>query len=135
MGKLLKQMSRIDRAFYKIDREKIWKKQNKKCYYCKNHLSKSELTMDHVIPLEKTRYHSTANCVVSCSNCNGKKSNKVSYIPEEKKEWEILLENGLQKLELMTRKIEYRFSNDSKGSFNKWQKYWEKRGKWDNPRI
>lgn len=126
----MRYITEIDRIFYKLDREHLWMQQNNKCFYCKKVLLKSEITFDHVIPLSKVKnIHSVENCVVACSNCNNCKKDATTYTPES---WEIQLIDGLDKLEQRTRKATYTISvysgmEDSKGSFNKWNKFWEKR--------
>lgn len=123
-----------DRMFYQLDREKMWLEQGKKCYHCKRIMSRDELTFDHMIPLSKLRrLHSVANCVVACERCNGDKADKDNYVPED---WELQLEAGLKRLETTTRKGIYRIAmyvgmEESKGSFSKWERYWEKRGRFD----
>lgn len=122
-------MGRLARAFYVLDREKLLKEQGNKCFYCKKNLTKKTATMDHVIPKSKTKYHSTANCVVACQQCNQKKAAKeIKKIPVEKWEWTLI--KGLNDLDEMVRKIEWKFDDDSKGSYAKWKKYWTKRNRW-----
>jgi hypothetical protein len=86
--------------------------------------------MDHVIPRKQTRYHSTSNCVVSCARCNQRKG----HAPKadlKLEEYEIVLANGLQRLQELTKQAEYALSFDTKGGYRKWRKYWDKRGRWD----
>jgi hypothetical protein len=127
-----KYITEADRVFFKLDREEIWKKQNKRCHYCSRVLKKEDITLDHVIPLSKVkRLHYVKNCVVSCSNCNSRKNDNLTLVLEL---WEIELQKGLQKLEKRTRQAEYRIirysgCEDHKGSFSKWERYWEKQGR------
>ena len=130
MGK--RKMSAVDRAFYKIDRERLWKEQEGKCHYCKKSIKREEATMDHVIPIKNTKYHSTANCVVSCGPCNQKKGSQ-EKIPLEW--WEVFIQEGLKRLDRRVRLAEYRIglyvgTEESKGSFNQWERYHMKRGRW-----
>jgi 5-methylcytosine-specific restriction endonuclease McrA len=127
-------ISKTDKMFYKLDREIIWQNQKEKCYYCSKKLKRNEITLDHVVPLSKLKYrHAPSNCVVACFSCNQKKSNRTDYRPQ-KEQWEILLQDGLERLEKQTRKSVYRIvrysgCEDHKGSFAKWEKYWEKKGR------
>jgi len=118
----------LQRAFYKIDRDKLLKAQGNKCFYCKTPLTRKTATMDHVVPKSKTKYHSTENCVVACANCNSKKSNKATYEPTD---IEKLLAEGLARLDERTKQAEFALSFDQKGGYRKWKRYWEKRGRWD----
>lgn len=123
--------------FIKIDRENIWKDQNKKCFYCSKTLSKAEITLDHVVPLKKTNnLHSIKNCVVACFSCNQQKGCNDNFEPvgESHEAWQMQLQNGLDRLDLLTKKamysiITYSGCEDRKGSFNKWKSFWEKRNR------
>jgi 5-methylcytosine-specific restriction protein A len=46
---------------------------NASCYYCQKPLTKSEATMDHVVPIRSGGTSSKGNVVVSCKDCNNKK--------------------------------------------------------------
>jgi CRISPR/Cas system Type II protein with McrA/HNH and RuvC-like nuclease domain len=121
---------RLEHAFYKLDREKLLVKQNNKCFYCKTPLTKKTATMDHVVARKFVKHHSTANCVVSCFRCNQRKGHK----PKEDlklEEWEILLAEGLLRLQELTKQAEFSLSFDTKGGYRKWRKYWNKRGRWN----
>jgi 5-methylcytosine-specific restriction protein A len=43
------------------------------CHYCGNKFKRTELTMDHVVPLARGGTSSKGNIVPSCRNCNQKK--------------------------------------------------------------
>ncbi len=43
------------------------------CYYCEGQFPKSELTMDHKIPVARGGRSTKGNLVVSCKGCNTKK--------------------------------------------------------------
>jgi CRISPR/Cas system Type II protein with McrA/HNH and RuvC-like nuclease domain len=128
-------INNVDKMFLNIDRENIWKNQNKKCFYCSKTLSKSEITLDHVVPLKKTnRLHSIQNCVVACLSCNQHKGCDENFEPvvETPEAWEIQLQNGLDRLDHLTKKsmysiVRYSGCEDHKGSFSKWLSFWEKR--------
>jgi 5-methylcytosine-specific restriction endonuclease McrA len=124
---------KLAKAFYRLDREKILRDQNNKCFYCKTLLTKKTATLDHVIPVKDTkqpRWVSTNGCVVACERCNSRKG----HAPKEDlvlKDWEIFLAEGLSRIEERTRQAEYALSFDAKGGYRKWTKYWEKRGRWN----
>jgi 5-methylcytosine-specific restriction protein A len=44
-----------------------------KCHYCGEKFEKSELTMDHMIPIVRGGKSSKSNVVVSCKPCNNAK--------------------------------------------------------------
>lgn len=117
----------LERAFYKVDRERLLSEQNNKCYYCKKPLTRSTATLDHVIPISKVKQHSIRNCVVACFTCNNNKDNKKVYKPSD---IEIMLYEGIERLEERTKQAEFALSFSTKGGYNKWKKYWNKRGRW-----
>ena len=43
------------------------------CYYCGQKFDKSELTMDHVVPIVRGGRSTKSNVVVACKGCNSKK--------------------------------------------------------------
>jgi len=61
----------------KINRNRVFKRDNHQCVYCG---SKRSLTIDHVVPKSKGGNNSWANLVTCCSPCNRKKGDKT---PEE----------------------------------------------------
>jgi CRISPR/Cas system Type II protein with McrA/HNH and RuvC-like nuclease domain len=139
-GRKLKRMSRIDGMFYQVDREKIWKSQNHKCKYCGEKIARNKATMDHVIPISKTRYHSVVNCVVACFECNQKKDSNVNWkhIPNDNvplEIWEQMIADFSTVLDERLKRFEYDLiatnTRSSKGGYNKWKRYWNKQDKWD----
>ena len=58
--------TKLNHAFYKVDRDRIWQEQGEKCFYCSTILKRNEATMDRVIPMSSVGIHSTANTVVAC---------------------------------------------------------------------
>lgn len=50
------------------------------CHYCGKQFKKSQLTMDHIVPLSRGGKSSKGNVVVSCRECN---QNKKYYTPAE----------------------------------------------------
>ena len=48
-----------------------------KCHYCSKSLSKTECTMDHVVPLVRGGKSNKGNVVVACKDCNNDKKDKL----------------------------------------------------------
>jgi len=53
-------------------------RQNNECFWCHKKLKSYE--MDHVIPLSKGGSHSIGNIVMSCSECNRTKSDRLPIV-------------------------------------------------------
>ncbi len=53
-----------------------WKQELGKaiCYHCEQRFPVAALTMDHLIPIVRGGLSTKNNCVVSCKECNSKKS-------------------------------------------------------------
>jgi 5-methylcytosine-specific restriction endonuclease McrA len=45
------------------------------CYYCAIELKKSEVTMDHIVPIIRGGMTTKSNVVIACRPCNQKKAN------------------------------------------------------------
>lgn len=65
--------------YINFSRNNILIRDNYTCQYCGDKLSKSQLTLDHIIP--RSRYHNKnktnwLNIVASCRKCNAVKGNK-----------------------------------------------------------
>ena len=63
--------------------------QNCKCYYCNIDLQKTEVTMDHVVPVSKGGKSTKNNVVPCCKDCNNQKKHLgpvewVMYLEEQK---------------------------------------------------
>ena len=52
-----------------------WRKKLEKgvCYYCNQNVGRSELTMDHLVPLSRGGKSKKGNLVPACKECNNKK--------------------------------------------------------------
>ncbi|NRA44358.1 MAG: HNH endonuclease [Oligoflexales bacterium] len=61
------------------------------CHYCTKALEKSDVTMDHVLPVSRGGTSTKGNVVPSCKDCNNKKKNLTPV------EWLEYLEGHLQK--------------------------------------
>lgn len=58
-------------------RKAIFSRDNLSCQYCMVTLSFNTATIDHVVPKSLGGKTEWENCVTSCFDCNGKKSNKM----------------------------------------------------------
>jgi 5-methylcytosine-specific restriction endonuclease McrA len=58
-----------------IRKKQWWQNELNKgvCYYCGKTFPKSELTMDHIVPIIRGGKSTKGNIVVACKNCNNKK--------------------------------------------------------------
>jgi 5-methylcytosine-specific restriction endonuclease McrA len=61
----------------KINRQRIYKRDNHQCAYCGN---KRNLTIDHIIPKSKGGENTWLNLITCCSSCNRTKGDRT---PEE----------------------------------------------------
>ena len=52
-----------------------WRKKLEKgdCYYCNRNVGRSNLTMDHLVPLSRGGKSKKGNLVPACKECNNKK--------------------------------------------------------------
>ena len=59
-----------------------WKRQlaASLCHYCRHEFRRSELTMDHVVPVVRGGYSKRGNVVPCCKDCNNQKQ---SMLPVE----------------------------------------------------
>lgn len=133
-----RKMSRVDRMFYQLDREKMWREQDERCHYCKEKIGRDEATFDHVVPISEVGYqHSIDNCVVACEDCNQNKANKTDWVYTEPEMGELqkiahdLIEAWKKQVDEDLKRFEFKFTSDTKGGYHKWVRYWTKRGKWD----
>ena len=46
------------------------------CQYCRAHLGRADLTIDHVLPSSRGGETTWENCVLACASCNCKKGNR-----------------------------------------------------------
>ena len=71
-------LSRVTRKWFapRFRKSAIYCRDNWSCQYCGCHLSKSNATIDHVIPRAKGGSTSWKNCVASCKDCNRTKGCK-----------------------------------------------------------
>lgn len=64
---------RFQRKHLRVNRDRIYKRDNFKCVYCG---SKKDLTLDHVIPKSKGGTNEWTNLVTCCTKCNFAKADK-----------------------------------------------------------
>jgi len=63
-------------AHFLFNRKEVVRRDKETCQYCFTKLSRSKVTIDHIIPKSLGGPSSFTNCVVSCQTCNSKKANK-----------------------------------------------------------
>ena len=63
----------------KNEREIIYLKSGKKCFYCGKKLKKDEATIEHIIPLDLGGLNDIKNMVCACEKCNHEKGNSILY--------------------------------------------------------
>ncbi len=66
------------------------------CYYCDRKVGRTQLTMDHVVPLSRGGRSTKGNLVAACKDCNNKKK---YLLPIEWKEYleSLTKESGTEK--------------------------------------
>jgi 5-methylcytosine-specific restriction protein A len=69
-----------------------WKRRIEKgmCHYCNRKVGRTDLTMDHIVPLSRGGKSSKGNIVAACKECNTKKK---SLLPIEWEEYLQALSN------------------------------------------
>lgn len=58
-------------------RTQIYERDKYTCRYCNKHLSKGELSLDHIVPRAKGGKHNIENLVTACPQCQWKKGYKL----------------------------------------------------------
>lgn len=123
-------ISKADKIFYKLERERLWIKQNKRCKYCNRILVQSEITLDHVIPIAYQPYHTYNNTVVACVSCNVNKGCKLNWDADD---FSKRINEMHDRMEMRIRLAEYRLdiNKNTKGmTFKKWNNFQSKKGKY-----
>jgi len=59
-----------------VDREKVYARDNGRCYICLQYVSYAEFQLDHIRPITKDGPHTYDNVAVTCRSCNAKKGNR-----------------------------------------------------------
>lgn len=103
-------------------RTEIWRKQDKKCFYCHEEIEYDAITADHLVPLKIKGFHTDDNIVVACQDCNTKKGHKlvIEFQPELNYPG---LKEAIAAIRERSSRAEWKLSFDPKGSFKKWRKY------------
>lgn len=73
---LLNAFNGFFRREVRFSRRNIFERDKHTCQYCGRRLSKSELTIDHVIPQSKGGQDTWENLALACVSCNVKKANR-----------------------------------------------------------
>lgn len=60
----------------RFSRRNIFERDKHTCQYCRKRLSKSELTIDHVVPQSKGGKDTWENLALACVTCNVQKANR-----------------------------------------------------------
>ena len=60
----------------KFSKRNVLIRDNGRCQYCLQPVSKEELTFDHVVPRSRGGLRSWENIVIACRRCNSKKADK-----------------------------------------------------------
>lgn len=55
----------------------IYKRDNKKCFFCDKKLKYRQITLDHYLPLSKGGINEVFNMVTSCKKCNKYKKDNI----------------------------------------------------------
>lgn len=113
-------LTRLERAFYRIEREQKLHDQEYRCKYCHCTLTRSTATTDHVIAACKIGYrHSSLNAVVSCGDCNTRKGRRTieEFVSDP---FQILITEITAIVEMRTLRAEYNLDVAATMSFNKW---------------
>jgi 5-methylcytosine-specific restriction endonuclease McrA len=61
---------RLDRAFFKMQRDESYSALRGKCGYCESPLPRGAATADHITPLHKNGSTSRDNIIAACTSCN-----------------------------------------------------------------
>lgn len=73
---LLNAFNGFIRQEVRFSRRNIFERDKNTCQYCAKRLSKSELTIDHVVPQSKGGGDTWENLVLACVRCNVRKANR-----------------------------------------------------------
>lgn len=57
-------------------KRKIWKHQDKCCFWCGENISVSLGTFDHLVPRSKGGSNSCINLIIACQRCNQERASK-----------------------------------------------------------
>jgi 5-methylcytosine-specific restriction endonuclease McrA len=66
----------IPHSHVPFTRKNLYRRDRHTCQYCGGRPGNGELTIDHIIPRSKGGRSTWTNCVVACTRCNTRKSNR-----------------------------------------------------------
>lgn len=78
---MLKQMMRRRRT-PRFTKNNLYLRDLYTCQYCKTKFPRTELSLDHVIPVSKGGKTNWTNIVAACNSCNSLKGNKTNIKPK-----------------------------------------------------
>ena len=67
------------RKITRFTRVDLFARDEGKCQYCDKQLTKEVSTIDHIVPRSRGGTTTWENCVISCSDCNGRKGNRTPH--------------------------------------------------------
>ena len=67
---------KIPNRIYRLSKRNIFARDNWTCQYCKDKLTSSNGTLDHVVPRSRGGESSWENLVTACKPCNSQKGNR-----------------------------------------------------------
>jgi 5-methylcytosine-specific restriction endonuclease McrA len=73
---LLRDFNRFIRREVRFSRDNIFERDNNTCQYCGRHLTKPNLTLDHIVPQSRGGGDTWENLAVACVPCNVRKGNR-----------------------------------------------------------
>ena len=90
---MLKEMMRRRRT-PRFSKTNLYLRDLNTCQYCNTQFPRTQLTLDHVIPISKGGKTTWLNIVAACNKCNSFKGNKTSIkplrVPHQPDYWELV---------------------------------------------
>ncbi|MHA1948333.1 MAG: HNH endonuclease [Candidatus Thorarchaeota archaeon] len=74
---LLTSYDQLPQTKVQFSRRQLYKRDGFQCQYCGARPGSEELSIDHILPRSKGGVTSWTNCVLSCVECNSKKSDRL----------------------------------------------------------
>lgn len=68
----------------RFSKSNLYLRDQYKCLYCGYKFSRSNLTMDHVVPISRGGKTEWTNIVAACNSCNSTKGNRMDWKPKYK---------------------------------------------------
>lgn len=90
---ILNNYNKIPKIKYSFSKSRVFERDKFTCCFCNNIFSKTELTVDHLIPKSRGGNTTWTNIITACKKCNWEKGNKtikeigmkMHFIPKEPK--------------------------------------------------